>query len=103
MLDKEKAMKTIVTAAVLALVGLGGAAGADAQEHRSHPSGGGQHRDLRAHRHRVERVEHAPRLERIWIAPRYETVFAGYDHCGKPLVRTVCISEGRWTTRPVCD
>lgn len=93
-------MKTLVTAVVLALAGLGGAVGADAQEHRPRPSEGGQNRELRVHRYRAE---HALRMERIWIAPSYKAVLAGYDHCGKPVYRTVCISEGCWTTRPVCE
>jgi len=31
-------------------------------------------------------------------------VFAGYDHCGKPVYNTICVSAGYWDTRTVrCD
>ncbi len=90
-------MKSIVTAAVLALAGLAGAPGADAQEHR------GPDRDHhRVEHHRRNRPQH--RRERIWVPARYESRFSGYDRCGKPVYRSVCVAEGRWTFAPDrCD
>jgi len=100
-------MKTILTAAILGLTGLAGAAGAEAQDvHRY------RHDDrceTRVEVHRpgwfsfLYRRHHEPRAERVWVPARYESRCTGYDHCGKPLYRSVCVSEGHWTTRPACD
>lgn len=83
-------MKTLLTAAILGITGLTGVAGAEA-------------RDLRHDRHDRREVRHrrpvAPRIEWTWVAPRYQTVFAGYDHCGRPTYRTVCVSAGTWAPR----
>jgi len=35
-----------------------------------------------------------PIYRQVWVAPRYETVFAGYNRCGFPIWRTVCVSPG---------
>lgn len=38
--------------------------------------------------------------ERVWVnQPRYQNVFVGYDLCGRPVTRTVCVSSGHWATR----
>lgn len=100
-------MKTILTVAILGLTGLAGLTAAEAQDLRSY------RRDDSC---RESRVEHhrpgwfsrffgrhrAPRVERVWIPARYESRMVGYDHCGKPIYRSVCVGEGHWTTRR-CD
>ena len=100
-------MKTILTAAILGLTGLAGAAGAEAQD--VHRYRNDDRRETRVEVHRpwfsfsFFRGHHEPRVERVWVPARYESRFSGYDHCGKPLYRSVCVSEGHWTTRPACD
>ena len=120
-------MKTFLTAAILGLTGLAGMTGAEAQDVHKYRGGNEPRHDSRVqprHDPRQEpRVEHrnhdrggfraffsfghrAPetRVERYWVAPRTETVFAGYDSCGKPVYNTVCVSAGYWATRTVrCD
>jgi len=32
----------------------------------------------------------------VWVPVRYDTVFAGYDFCGRPIYRTVCVSAGHY-------
>lgn len=98
-------MKTFLTAAILGITGLAGAAGAEAQDLRSYRHDRNDRRDRRSesrHRHHDHRYtrHHAPRVERYWVAPRYERVFVGYDHCGQPMYRTVCVSAGYWGYRP---
>lgn len=93
-------MKTFLTAAILGLTGLAGAASADAQDVHRYRNDRNDRRIERHHPNReVRRRPHAPRMERYWVAPRYETVFAGYDHCGRPTYRTVCVSAGYWSYR----
>ena len=87
-------MKTIVTAAVLALAGLAGASGADAQDYRNHGPRQGQ---PRVEQHRRHRSFPAPHRTRIWVPARYETRFAGYDNCGRPIHRSVCVTAGHWS------
>src|SRR6185503_9245660 len=97
-------MKTILTVAILGLTGLAGVAGAEAQDaHRYRNDNYRETRvEVRRHpgtwwqfwRHRE------PRVERVWVPARYESRFAGYDHCGKPIYRSICVCEGYWTTRP---
>ena len=82
-------MKALLTTAILGLTGLAGAAGADAQETRTPRHGHGRP-DFR----------YRPRLEHRWVAPRYETIYAGRDHCGRPVFRTICVSAGYWTVQP---
>ena len=91
-------MKTFLTAAILGLTGLAGIATADAQDVRNHRNDAKHER----HHRREFRRHHAPRVQRYWVPARTESVFAGYDHCGKPIYRTVCV-PGYWATRPVCD
>src|SRR5690349_14548916 len=104
-------MKTFLTAAILGLTGLAGAAGADAQDVRKYRNDRDDHKIERRHpgrEHRFNRGDfrrhrEATRLERYWVPERTESVFAGYDHCGKPIYRTVCV-PGHWETRTVkCD
>ena len=100
-------MKTILTVAILGLTGLAGAVGAEAQDVRRYRND--DHRETRVeYRHpswfsRLFRRHSAPRVERVWVPARYESRFSGYDHCGKPIHRSVCVCEGYWTSRPVCD
>jgi len=43
----------------------------------------------------VVHVHHRiPIYHRVWVPARYEQVFVGYDRCGYPVYRTVCVSEG---------
>ena len=46
--------------------------------------------------------DESARVERYWAPARTTSVFAGYDPCGKPTYRTVCV-PGHWATRPICD
>jgi hypothetical protein len=39
-----------------------------------------------------------PIYGQVWVPPRYENVFSGYDHCGRPIYRTVCVSQGYYRT-----
>ena len=76
---------------------------ADAQDVRNHRNDRNDHKfERRHHRREFRRHHEAPRLERYWVPARTESVFAGYDHCGKPIYRTVCV-PGYWATRPICD
>jgi hypothetical protein len=43
----------------------------------------------------------APRFERVWVEPCVERRFVGYDACGQPMYRTICVTPGYWTTREV--
>src|SRR5437762_11069018 len=114
-------MKTTLTAAILGLTTLAGVAGAEAQdvhryrdghqpryEQRYEPRPAPRYEPSRERRHGFwgffgfRTRECAPRVEQSWVAPRYETVIAGYDHCGKPVYNTICVSAGYWTTR-ACD
>jgi len=116
-------MKTFLTAAILGLTGLAGAAGADAQDVHKYRGGNEPRHESRTEPRHAPRPElrhenrggfraffgfghrePETRIERFWVAPRYETVFAGYDHCGKPVYNTICVSAGYWDTRTVrCD
>lgn len=97
-------MKTFLFAGIL---GLAGAVGAEAQD---------------AHKYRYDGPRHESRYEghhrsgfwsffwgsrshshRVWVPARYETRVVGYDHCGKPITRSVIVCEGHWETRPICD
>jgi hypothetical protein len=102
-------MKTFLTAAILGLTSLAGAAGASADDGCAP-----RHHDSRVesrtpYRHQVGNYRRhwwqfwAPRAERVWVPARYESRIAGYDHCGKPIYRSVCVCEGYWTTRRACD
>jgi hypothetical protein len=103
-------MKTFLTAAILGLTGLAGAASADAQDVRKYRNDRDDRRIDRRHRdrehgrrHRDVRPRHeSVRVERYWIPARTTSVFAGYDPCGRPIYRTVCV-PGHWATRPICD
>jgi hypothetical protein len=35
-----------------------------------------------------------PFYEQVWVPPVYETVFCGYDRCGRPRYRQVCVRAG---------
>ena len=98
-------MKTFLMVGILGLVG---AAGAEAQDAHRYRGEGPRHES------RIEVRRHsgywwqfwrhsAPRVERVWVPARYESRISGYDHCGKPIYRSVCVCEGYWTTRPICD
>ena len=39
-----------------------------------------------------------PVYNQIWIPARHESVIVGYDHCGRPLYRAVCVSPGHYET-----
>jgi hypothetical protein len=99
-------MKTILTVAILGLTGLAGAAGAEAQDVRQYRGNGPRHESRSDSRRPREFRRHgrhdAPRFKRVWVPARYESRFAGTDHCGRPIYRSVCVCEGYWTTRPAC-
>ena len=100
-------MKTFLTAAILGLTGLAGAVGADAQDVRKYRNDRDDHKVERRHRDRAHgrrnreaRPRHeSARVERYWVPARTESVFSGYDHCGKPIYRTVCVAAGHWAYR----
>jgi hypothetical protein len=100
-------MKTMLTVAILGLTGLAGVAGAEAQDVRTYRRDGPRH-ESRYESHRQPASwwqfwrHRTPRVERVWVPARYESRFAGTDHCGRPIYRSVCVSEGYWTTRH-CD
>ena len=101
-------MKRFLTIAVLGLTGLAGIAAAEAQDVRKYRGDGPRHESRVEHRRshgfrKPFRRHEAPRVERVWVPARHESRFVGYDHCGKPIYRSVCVSEGYWTTRPVCN
>jgi hypothetical protein len=97
-------MKTFL---MLGILGLAAPAVAQAQEFSRRGCGPlleskaefRHHHDVR----RDFRRHDAPRVERVWVPARYETRVAGDDPCGRPITRSVCVREGYWTTRPVCD
>ena len=66
-----------------------------ASTHRSH------HRTTRTYDHR--HCNHCVAVQkRYWASTtRYERVFAGYDHCGRAIYRTVSIPCGSWKTKTV--
>ena len=37
-----------------------------------------------------------PIYSTVWVPARYEQVFAGYDRCGRPVYRTVCVGVGHY-------
>jgi hypothetical protein len=37
-----------------------------------------------------------PIYQRVWVAPVYETVFSGYDPCGRPIYRRIVTCHGYW-------
>ena len=56
-----------------------------------------------AHRaHRVHRAAHrhfwTSRASRIWVAPVHQTVFAGFDHCRRPVYREIITRPGYYRT-----
>lgn len=94
-------MKTVLTAAILGLTGLAGVSAAEAQDQRHYR---GESRHERSYSHPRHHRHQAPSFEWVWVPARYESRFAGYDPCGMPVYRRVCVSEGYWTRRPVrCD
>ena len=44
----------------------------------------------------VHRHHWVPRYERVWTPPVYRTIFAGYDVCGNPVYRRVCVRVGHY-------
>ena len=96
-------MKTFLTAAILGLTGLAGVASADAQDVRNYRNDRNTSKYEHRHHRREFRRHHAPRVQWTWVPARTESVFAGYDHCGKPIYQSVLVCEGHWTTRPICD
>ena len=97
-------MKTFLIAGIL---GLAGAVGAEAQDAHKYRNDGPRH-ESRYEGHRQSGFwsffhRHRTHTERVWVPAKYESRFAGYDHCGKPIYRSVCVCEGYWTTRPTCD
>jgi hypothetical protein len=56
-----------------------------------HGGYGGHYRGHRACRHRP-----IPIYTRVWVAPVYETVFSGYDSCGRPIYRRITTCRGYW-------
>ena len=42
------------------------------------------------------RARHAYRSHRTWIAPVYRNTCVGYDRCGAPIYRPVCVRRGYW-------
>jgi hypothetical protein len=46
--------------------------------------------------HRVCHHRPIPIYTRVWVAPVYDTVFSGYDHCGRPIYRRVVTCRGYW-------
>jgi hypothetical protein len=37
-----------------------------------------------------------PIYQSVWVPARYQQVFVGYDRCGAPIYRTVCVSGGHY-------
>jgi hypothetical protein len=97
-------MKTFLFAGIL---GLAGAVGAEAQDVHNYRNDGPRQESRYEGRRQTGFWSffrrHRAHSERVWVPARYESRFAGYDHCGKPIYRSVCVCEGYWTTRPVCD
>jgi hypothetical protein len=59
----------------------------------------GHHYRNRRHsyRHSYRHARHHYRSHRVWIAPAYETIVVGYDHCGEPIYRRICVRRGYWS------
>jgi hypothetical protein len=38
----------------------------------------------------------APIYREVWVPAQYDTVIAGYDRCGRPVYRTVCVGAGHY-------
>ena len=53
----------------------------------------------RRHHHRHVHVR-TPIYQKVWCEPAYREVFAGYDECGNPIYRSVCVSAGYY--KSVC-
>jgi len=92
-------MRSMLAMATLGLVTLLGFGAAQADEGRHGPG-------PRPEARRVHRENHrhpGRRVERVWVAcPRYERRIVSYDHCGQPIYKSVCVSEGYWSYRH-CD
>jgi hypothetical protein len=46
---------------------------------------------------RVRQTHHhhfVAHYERVWVAPVYRSVFSGYNSCGHPIYRNVCVRNG---------
>jgi hypothetical protein len=56
--------------------------------------GGGYYRPARYYRACNHRP--IPIYQRVWVAPVYETVFSGYDPCGRPIYRRIVSCHGYW-------
>lgn len=96
-------MRTVLMIAVLGMTGLAGVAAAEAQDGRScrrDDAGRGPRVEVRRHGFRefFSRFR-SPRYERVWVPARYESRIVGDDPCGRPIHRSVCVSEGHWTRR----
>ena len=48
-------------------------------------------RRVRQTHHRHHWVTH---YERVWVAPVYRSIFSGYNSCGHPIYRRVCVRSG---------
>ncbi len=40
--------------------------------------------------------QYTPVYDRVWVQAQYDEVFVGYDHCGRPIYRTVCVRAGHY-------
>lgn len=98
-------MKTFLIAGIL---GLGGAVGAEAQDMHRYRNDAPRH-ESRYDGHRPSGFSfsffrgHREHANRVWVPARYENRFCGYDHCGKPMYKSILVCEGHWTAGPACD
>lgn len=69
--------------------------------HRGHRGHYRRGPGYRHHHRRAVRVR-VPVYEKIWVPPVYRTVCHGYDSCGRPIYRQVCIREGYYRTVIKC-
>ena len=60
---------------------------------------GGYRRHHRRARRRARRARH---VRRVWVAPVYREVIVGYNHCGHPVYRSICVREGYYRTVSLC-
>ena len=103
-----------MTRRIILLAALGGLCLAAAPQARAHDRGfgiqfgfglGGGHVQGRFGRRWAPPVFVAPPVhvhtrvpvyQQVWVPARFETVFRGYDFCGRPIYRTVCVRAGHY-------